>query len=86
MQFGWDFGPANQRGPKVFEEYSKPASSPTPNDADKILQKLVEQRYAVRANREFDKADQIRDALLDHKVYINDRLRQWDVEESFSKE
>lgn len=82
---GGGFGPANQRGPKVFEEYTKSASSTTPDDADDI-KKLVEQRDAARADREFDKADQIRDELLERNVYINDRLRQWAVGESFSEE
>jgi len=75
---GGQFGQTESAGRQRLERFERsPRSSETEND-DKI-QKMLDERDAARANRDFDVADGIREELMGMDIFIDDRKRQWSV-------
>ena len=57
------------------------------NDDDALISKLVDERQKCKMMRQYDKADTIRDGLLDrHNVVVDDRAKQWSVGGDFGPE
>lgn len=72
---GGDFGVV-QKQKRAFEGFKQAPDSLPVEDSDEI-QQLVEERDMARADRNFERADQIRDELMERNIYIDDRKRQW---------
>jgi len=57
------------------------------NDDDALISKLVDERQKCKMMRQYDKADTIRDGLLDrYNVVVDDRAKQWSVGGDFGPE
>jgi cysteinyl-tRNA synthetase len=67
-----------KRPGKVFAAYKMSSRTVPPSDVDEI-QKMVEQRDVARVGRDFKKADEIRDALAERSILIDDKTREWYV-------
>ena len=73
----WSFGKKETRAPKTFARRGGGALTPT--EVDEISNLLVK-RDEARANKQFGKADNIRDTLREKfLVRIDDRSREWMV-------
>lgn len=72
---GGDFGVV-QKQKRAFEGFEQAPDSLPVEDSDEI-QQLVKERDTARADRNFERADQIRDELMERNIYIDDRKRQW---------
>lgn len=74
---GGKYGVENKWG-KSYVAYTMSRGSAVPTDADEI-QQMVEQRDVARVERDFQKADEIRNTLSDRNIFIDDKNREWYV-------
>eukprot|EP00592_Proboscia_alata_P024944 CAMPEP_0194446346 /NCGR_PEP_ID=MMETSP0176-20130528/128384_1 /TAXON_ID=216777 /ORGANISM="Proboscia alata, Strain PI-D3" /LENGTH=861 /DNA_ID=CAMNT_0039273043 /DNA_START=156 /DNA_END=2741 /DNA_ORIENTATION=+ len=96
---GVSFGESNDRGRNPGKERNSRASreaykmssySEAPGEgmpAESLLQKLIEERVKCKMRRDYDKADAIRDGLINkYNVVIHDKAREWSIGGDFGPE
>lgn len=81
--------PGKMFGSRSFQDqpYTRSEFSSDPNVTDELIDGLVAERMKFKLNREYDKADAVREGLrTKFNVMIDDRLRQWSVGGDFGEE
>jgi cysteinyl-tRNA synthetase len=81
--------PGKVLGSRSFREmtYSRSEYSMDPEVNDELIDGLVAERFKFKSNREYDKADAVREGLRTrYNVIIDDRLKQWSVGGDFGEE
>ncbi len=74
----WSVGADQNWDGTTHQPYRLSEQSEVPNDAEDIA-KLVEERDRARGDRDFAKADEIRDELLEKNIIVDDNKRIWYV-------
>jgi cysteinyl-tRNA synthetase len=78
----WSVGipfPGEEKWGNKYRRFEMAKSSEVPAELDKIEQ-LLELRDTARVNRDFEKADEIRNQLIEEfNIYVNDKKREWSV-------
>eukprot|EP00531_Pseudo-nitzschia_arenysensis_P001989 CAMPEP_0116143362 /NCGR_PEP_ID=MMETSP0329-20121206/15409_1 /TAXON_ID=697910 /ORGANISM="Pseudo-nitzschia arenysensis, Strain B593" /LENGTH=539 /DNA_ID=CAMNT_0003638675 /DNA_START=129 /DNA_END=1748 /DNA_ORIENTATION=- len=72
----WSVGADQNWDGTTHQPYRLSERSEVPKDADAIG-KLVEERDRARGDRDFAKADEIRDELLEKNIIVDDNKRTW---------
>lgn len=76
----WSVGnpfPSENKWGNKYRPFEMARSSTIPDNVDEI-QELLEERDSARINRDFDKADGIREQLVsEFNIYVNDKKREW---------
>ena len=81
--------PGKVLGSRSFREmtYTRSEYSKDPDVSDTLIDGLVAERLKFKSNREYDKADAVREGLRTrYNIVIDDRLRQWSVGGDFGEE
>jgi cysteinyl-tRNA synthetase len=81
--------PGKVLGSRSFREmtYTRSEYSVDPDVSDTLIDGLVAERLKFKSNREYDKADAVREGLRTrYNIVIDDRLRQWSVGGDFGEE
>jgi cysteinyl-tRNA synthetase len=81
--------PGKVLGSRSFRDmsYTRSEYSMDLDVSDELIDGLVAERFKCKSNREYDKADAIREGLRTrYNVLIDDRLRQWSVGGDFGEE
>lgn len=67
----------------VTEEYVMSPVSAIDGETRAFIERKIAERSVAKLKKEYDLADSIRDELLEfHQVYLDDRVREWSIEES----